>query len=173
MFRTSCSFLLSMEEGEGKGGSGSSGGAPLATTAPCGAAREAAIVRRRQRPPTTHPRWPQPPTRSPPPPSPSRGPRRRISWPSGRSGPQSASRPRSVDSWYSHFRIITSWIHLVLRGDLTRIRVCIGAGSSGAACAQGAGAAASDRAGTAGAEAGGGDAAVHAGAGAGPGAHPG
>jgi hypothetical protein len=171
MFRTSCSFHLSKAEGVAKGGSGSCGGAPLATTAPCGAAREAATARRRQRPPTTPPRRP---TRSQPPPSPLRVPRQGTSWPSGRSGPPSASRPRSADSWYSHFRIISLLGPVfVLCNDLTRIRLCIGAGSSGAACAQGAGAAAGDRAGAAGAEAGGGDAAVHAGPGAGAGAHPG
>jgi hypothetical protein len=68
---------------------------------------------------------------------------------------------------------LSSCIRFVLCNDLTRIRLCIGAGLSGAACAQGAGAAAGDRAGAAGAEAGGDDAAVHAGAGAGAGAHPG
>ena len=111
--RTSCRSRPSMEDCEARAESGSCGGAPPATTAPCGAAREAAATaRRRLRPPTTPPQLPPPPTRSPPPSPRSPAPRRGTSWPSGKSGPPSASRLRSGDSWYLHL-CNTSRIYLV------------------------------------------------------------
>jgi hypothetical protein len=102
--RTNCSSHRSTEDCEARAASGSCGGPPPATRAPSGAAPEAAAsARRRRRPRTTRRRWPPPPTRSRQPSPPSPAPRRGTSWPSARSGPPSASRPRSAASWYPHF----------------------------------------------------------------------